>query len=97
MMALTITTIASAFPGQFSYVELLNLDVRDLTYWFKAAQKKILTNRIWAIHVARLAMAADKTFTNVVGDLEGQLREIDVGKNSLIKENWDDLKRMRRG
>ena len=67
-------------------------------YWLKAAQKKILTDRIWAVRAARLAMAENKAYADIMNGLEGELRELEMGKNNnVVEENWDDLKNRGRG
>jgi len=40
-----IAEIATAFPGLFSYRDLLNLDLRDLRLWrFKAREANLIKN-----------------------------------------------------
>ncbi len=39
-------------------------------------------------------MAKDSDYEKAVGAYESQLREIELGKEHIIKESWDDLKLM---
>lgn len=87
-----IVVIVSAFPGQFGYKELINLDIRDTMFWYKEAQKKLVQDQIKRISACRMAMVKDNDYQNIISELERQLRELEMGKNKLIKSNWDSLK-----
>ncbi len=73
---------------------MLNLDIREASFWFKQAQKKLVTEQLKNIQATRIAMARDSDYEKAVGAYESQLREIELGKEHIIKESWDDLKLM---
>ncbi|NCC60056.1 MAG: hypothetical protein EOM12_03770 [Verrucomicrobiae bacterium] len=89
--------IASAFPGQFGYTELLNLDLRDLMFWFRQAQKKMVQDQLKRIQAARLAMAENSSYERVCNDLEIQIHELEHGKEKVVQDNWDFLREKGRG
>lgn len=74
----------------------MNLDIRDLAFWFREAQKKLIREQLKAIQAARLAVAGNNDYKMVTTELEKQLRELDLGKKKVIKENWEELKLMRK-
>jgi len=71
---------------------LLNLDIRDLTFWFKEAQKELVKRQLKAIQASRLAMANNDEFQRANSELERQLMELNIGKKDIIQENWKDLR-----
>lgn len=84
--------IASAFPGQFSYQELLNLDVRDLRFWATEAQLVKVKDQMKRIQAARLAMVDGNVYGSVMDELESQVQELELGKDERVKANWESLK-----
>lgn len=65
-------------------------------FWFKKAQKKLVEDQIKRIQAARLAMAETNDYSKAVSDLESQLKQLEFGKEKVIKENWNDLMSMSR-
>ena len=73
---------------------MLNLDVRDLEFWHKEAQKKEIAEHIKAIQAVRVGMGDQSYYTQVLEDLKMQIRFIDHGKENVIKSNWNELKKI---
>lgn len=73
---------------------MLNLDIREASFWFKQAQKKLITEQIKNIQATRIAMSKDNDYEKAIGIYENQLREIELGKEYIVKESWDELKLM---
>jgi hypothetical protein len=71
--------------------------VRDLAFWEREAQKRIIQNRMSAIQACRLATAKDSAYQNVMSDLQRSLAKIEHGEEVVIKESWKALKIMKRG
>jgi hypothetical protein len=67
-----------------------------LNFWFKEAQKKLITDQMKAILAARLSVAQDKDYQMMMAEYDRQLRELALGKDSVVASNWDDLKLMKR-
>jgi hypothetical protein len=49
------------------------------------------------IQSARLAMASDNAYQDIMTELSSQLNEIEVGKEKIINESWSELKKIGRG
>lgn len=89
--------IASAFPGQLDYIELLNMDVRDLRFWFIEAQKKLVQDQMKRIQAARMAMAENTAYSKILSEFERQLHSLSPDGEDRIRENWQDLKQRGKG
>lgn len=92
-----IFTIAAAFPGQFTYIELLNLDVRDLVIWWRKAQKYLIELQLKNIQAARMAMVDNSAYCEVISALEMEIDILHRGRDEIIKDNWNDLKLIGKG
>jgi hypothetical protein len=73
------------------------MDIRDLRFWFTGAQKKLVQDQMKRIVAARLAMVDTTHYEKAMSELEGQIRDLKFGKDELVQDNWEDLKRKRRG
>lgn len=73
------------------------MDIRDLVFWHREAQKKLIQDRMSAIQACRLAMAKDTSYSEIMNGLQIQLAELEYGKDKVIKESWKALKIMGRG
>jgi len=73
------------------------MDVRDLQYWYVESKKKMIQDQIKRITAARLAMAASADYNKAISELERQFRVLSFGEDKLIQDNWEDLKRRKRG
>lgn len=72
------------------------MDIRDFQFWTKQAQKKLIIDQIKNIQACRLAMDEGKHYNDALSEYQAQLRELEVEKEVIIKENWNDLKMLRR-
>jgi hypothetical protein len=88
--------IVSAFPGQFGYQELLNLDVRDIQFWGMRAQKKFLQDQLRMMISARATWMDQDKFKMAVDEIELLIRQITFGRKEVIKESWESLRQMMR-
>lgn len=79
----------------FRYAELLNLDVRDIAFWLRAARRKILFDQIRHIQAVRAGMASDEYYRDRIGELRAQINEVD--HREVIDQNWEDLKALKSG
>lgn len=57
----------------------------------------MIQNRMREIQSARLAMASDNAYQDIMTELSSQLNEIEVGKEKIINESWSELKKIGRG
>lgn len=74
------------------------MDVRDLAFWFREAQKKLVSDQIKAINAARLAMDAEgREYQRVNEELQTQLKKIDKGEDRAVLENWEELRAREKG
>jgi hypothetical protein len=76
---------------------VLNLDVRDLYFWAREAQKKHLRDRMAMAQSSRVAMNKDANYERYMNDLKHELDILERGKENVFKESWQVLKEMRRG
>lgn len=70
------------------------MDVRDVAFWKIQAQKKMLEDQIKRLQAARSSVALDADYAGILGDLTEQLREIEHGTETVVRQNWQDLKRI---
>jgi len=61
------------------------------------AQKKLVRDQMKHIQAARLAMADNASYSNVIAQLEMTLKEIEFGKERAAMESWGFLKKLKRG
>jgi hypothetical protein len=73
------------------------MDVRDLVFWHKEAQKKLIRDRMSTIQACRLAFAKDNAYSEMMNSLQRQLNELEFGKERVVNESWKALKIMGRG
>lgn len=67
-----------AFPGSFSYFDLLNLDLRDFYLWAWRAVKRILSNRLHDLKTARLGNEmSGKEWAEEVNSIVDQMNELE--------------------
>jgi len=76
---------------------VLNLDVRDLSFWAREAQKKHLRDRIIMAQSMRVAMAKDSGYQSYLSDLSHSLAMLERGEEAVVKESWQSLKDMKKG
>lgn len=67
------------------------MDVRDLYFWARRAQREKLAQFLERIQAARIAMATDEYYTTEVTQLMGKLREYDGAKPKTIEDTWEHL------
>lgn len=75
---------------------MLNLDVRDLEFWHKEAQKKEIRGHVRAIQAVRVGMMEHYSYAKIIEELKMQIRVIDQGKEKIVKNSWTDLKKIGR-
>ena len=76
---------------------MLNLDVRDLSFWVREAHIKHLRNRMDMAQAARVAMAKNSGYERYMSELSHKLHILEHGMKDVVKESWQALKEMRRG
>jgi len=54
--------------------------VRDILYWTKEAQKKVIYDRLESYNASRMSMVKDEDYRLIVMQLEWQLNWIDLTK-----------------
>ena len=89
--------IAGAFPGLFSFTDLLNLDIRDFDFWFKAAQIKVLNERIDALREFGAAWVDPNSVRDELAIYQNALAELEGTKTIRIESAWEEMKRRGRG
>jgi len=72
---------------------LLNLDNRDFVFWYKEATKKNLSDFLRDLQTARAGMAKDNQFRRIITEVKYRIMTIEIGRERIIKENWDSLRR----
>lgn len=53
---------------------MLDLDARDLSFWTREAQKKVILDRMEAYNTARMAMVKDEDYRMIIMQMDWQLR-----------------------
>ena len=89
--------IAGAFPGLFTFVDLLNLDVRDFEFWSREAQRKVLNEKIEALRLSRMAWAETEFVRDELAMYQAALAELDGTKPQRIEAAWEELKHQGKG
>jgi hypothetical protein len=56
-----MANIARAFPGLFSYRDLLNLDIREVFEWYRLAVKSLMTSVLVSCNTSNMLMIGDDT------------------------------------
>lgn len=84
--------ISSAFPGIFSYKEILNFDFRDLRFWMREAAKQYIDDFLQQIRAVRIGMSTKGDYARIVKNLENQKTLIGIDRARIIEDNWADLK-----
>jgi len=74
---------------------LMAMDVRDLYFWARCAQKERLLRFLEQIQAARIAMSTDDYYSQQVSQLLSKIREYDGGKDKVVSDNWEHLKTLR--
>lgn len=72
------------------------MDIRDLVFWGKEAQRKVILGQMRAIQAARVAMDPGNGYRAAIKDLEGQLYSLDAGRSNVVRHAWETLKRIGR-
>jgi hypothetical protein len=80
----------TAFPGLFSYEALLNLDVRDFTWWTRKGRVENAKKRLVALGTARLAFHGEDSYERQVRDLADQIElwERPAMTDEEVIANW---------
>jgi hypothetical protein len=60
-----------------------------------AARRKILFDQIRHIQAVRAGLAPENSYVEIIGELRAQINYMD--KEESVRQNWDDLKVMKRG
>lgn len=82
----------------FSYERLLNLDMRDFSYWLKKAQKEKISEQIDRLLMTRMAMHATGTeFGRALNALRFELNKLEGIAMDIVRENWEALRLKGRG
>lgn len=68
-----------------------------MDFWHRESKRISLERRIENIIDRRIAMADRKTFTEQLSSLKEELEAMTIGKQELIRKNWEELKIMGRG
>ena len=45
---------------------------------------------------ARLAMARNEDYQKAMNELQAQIHQVECGEDKVVRENWKDLKKIRR-
>jgi hypothetical protein len=64
--------ILLAYPGAFTYRDLIKLKGRDFELWVRRAQMVLIDKRADAIYIARLALYGKDDYEDEVARLEFQ-------------------------
>ena len=56
-----MANIARAFPGLFSYRDLLNLDIREVFEWYRLSVKSLMTSVLVSCNTSNMLMIGDDT------------------------------------
>ena len=91
-----MTVIMTAFPGQFTYKELLNFDIRELQFWSIRAQKTLLQSQLKMLLMSRAAMGESDSFNSIRNEIEMRIREMDIGREAIVKEAWSSIRETER-
>lgn len=75
----------------------MNLDVRDFDFWIRAAQRKVLIEKIDALRMSRMPWAESDFVRDEFMGYQNALVELDGIKQVRIESAWEEMKRMGRG
>jgi hypothetical protein len=75
----------------------LNLDLRDLKFWFDEAQRKTLKEKIEALRMSRMAWAESGYVRDEIMSYQTALAELDGTSGQHVSATWDDMKLRKRG
>jgi hypothetical protein len=89
--------IAGAFPGLFTFPDLLNLDIRDLGFWAREAQRKVLYEKMHDLRMSRMAWAESGPVESEMSMYQGALAQLEGTAELRVTDAWDELKRRKRG
>ena len=76
----------------FTYSELLNLDYRDLIFWFRQAEKYKTEQLIERINVVRSANLDKDGYTRIINECKSKLADMQLPEKQRIKEVFNELK-----
>lgn len=84
--------IATAFPGLFSYGDLLDLDVRDFAWWTRKGRVANARKRLAALCELRVAFHGDDAYERQVRDLVDQIELWERPKmtDEEVLANWKE-------
>jgi len=80
----------------FDYLTLINLDIRDLKFWYKEAQILKIRRQIRDTQCVRAAQLKSEDYKMTVNQLNEQIGNIIDGKEQTVGRNLDDLKLIHR-
>lgn len=53
------------------------MDVRDLAFWSREAQKKLVGEQMKLIQAVRIGMAQDGDYERIIAEMDGQMNDIE--------------------
>jgi len=77
--------IASAFPGLFSYRELVEMDVRDKAFWIREASAQIAQNELRMMVATSHGMGGGDEAKKQMRNLQGTIRNAHRNQGDLQK------------
>jgi hypothetical protein len=86
-----VAEIATAFPGLFSYGEVLSLDVRDFTWWRRKAEIHNARKKADEMNMMRVSYWGDKDeFHSEIRDLQDRIDLLEAREwtNEEVRSNW---------
>ena len=87
----------AAFPGQFTYKELLNFDLREQYFWSKKAQTHLLEQRAQQIRASRLANADTANYNTEIQSIQRSLEILKKGMKQKIADDRAALREESKG
>lgn len=69
-----------------------------MVFWVKEAKKKKIIERIGELAAVRIStQGTSESFNEMISNLQSQLNQIEGTLNTVIKQNWESLKILKRG
>lgn len=83
--------IAEAFPGLFTYSELVHMDIRDRAFWLNRASIVFVRRELLAKEACLLPNTKTDVIQKDMNKLQGELRRLQVGNKQYYRENREKL------
>lgn len=88
-----------AYPGAFTYKDLVRLSKRDFEFWYEKATKSYIQQELRMINTFRIAQAENQQYRNIVTGKYMQIRILEDPDTieDQRAENWQVFQDQKKG